>query len=72
MNTKAEIRITRIEEDGTITFETDKIPNELHKSAEEFMKYVQKMMGTEFVTVKLKDSHIHKHEDNHEHKHLNH
>jgi hypothetical protein len=56
---KAEIVVKRIEEDGTITFETGKIPTEHHQTAEEFFKTVAKLMGGEVITEKLNEVHVH-------------
>lgn len=48
-----------IEEDGTVTVETDGISDQNHMSADEFLRDVEKLVGGERVTKKKR--HVHRH-----------
>ena len=61
-----EIRILQIEEDGTITFETDQISGQNHESADKFLSIMEDLCGTKRITIKRKDrQHIHTHSHGH-------
>ena len=62
------IRVVKIEDDGTITFETDGISGQNHESADQFLKIMEELCGTQRVTIK-RPHHPHHHEHGHGHKH---
>ena len=58
----------KIEEDGTITFETDGISGENHQSADEFLEYIRSLCGGECSTSKKKrpyNAAVHHHKHHH-------
>ncbi len=56
-----------IEEDGTVTFETEGISGQNHQSADEFLKFMEDFCGNERSTKKKPKAFNH-HHHNHSHK----
>lgn len=44
----------KIEDDGTVTFETDAVSGQNHKSADEFLEYMREMCGGKSTTIQRK------------------
>jgi truncated hemoglobin YjbI len=58
-------------EDGTISVDSDDFDPQVHKSADEFVKYLSELMGGE-VVVKEKRTHAKHHHHHHGHGHTHH
>jgi len=58
-------------EDGTISVDSDSFDPQVHKSADDFVRYLGEMMGGQ-VTVKEKRSHAKHHHHSHDHVHGHH
>ncbi len=69
---KAEI-LAEVLDDGTIRFETDRIPEEHHEDAEKFLEEVKELLGAEPKIVAKRAGHVHQHEKGqHTHVHETH
>lgn len=55
----------KIEEDGTITVETDQIAGQHHISADELLRFVREKMGGEHKVEKRRQGVTHHHEHEH-------
>lgn len=51
----------QIEKDGTVTVTTDKVSDQNHMAADEFLNYLEDLMGGSRQTEKRKEKHIHVH-----------
>jgi len=58
-------------EDGTISVDSESFDPTVHKSADDFVRYLGEMMGGE-VVVKEKRSHAKHHHHHHDHAHGHH
>jgi len=58
-------------DDGTISVDSDSFDPQVHKSADEFVSYLSKMMGGK-VVVKEKRTHAKHRHHNHTHEHHHH
>ena len=54
-------------EDGTIKFTTDKVSQANHKSADEFLKFVEEHTTTRKTTPRESKKHHHSHKHSHKH-----
>ena len=59
----------RILEDGTLSIDTDKIPAEVHASADKFLKELTALMGGPRETIQHRQTHVHEHGEEHDHEH---
>ena len=64
----ADIINIQIEDDGTVSFNTDKISAMNHVSADEFLKECEDMLGGTVQKTKKTD-HVHVHTHDHVHRH---
>jgi hypothetical protein len=58
-------------EDGTLSIETGKIADEVHKAADELMAFIKAKMGGEVETTHKREGVVHTHEHEHTHLHQN-
>jgi hypothetical protein len=56
-------------EDGTATIDTGRIADEVHKEADEIMKYFAQLLGGEVQTIHKRKGIVHEHDHEHAHEH---
>lgn len=67
MTKKLEIDL-RFEKDGILSFKTGKVPDEVHKEADDFLEELKAELG-ECETVPSRAGHVHHHGHGHVHSH---